>query len=125
MATKLRTARVLQGTGKDLIQPVLDNQLKASSPLVLPAEVALLVEACFAFACYWQPAHSCPDAMLQRWLLLDALTEHNCAGVWLHILSVFRKLAACACLAASHSIICLASTNAAKAHSQHAGCRTG
>ena len=32
-------AACLQGTGKDLIQPVLDNQLKASSPLVLPAEV--------------------------------------------------------------------------------------
>ena len=29
----------LQGSGKDLIQPVLDNQLKAASPLVLPAEV--------------------------------------------------------------------------------------
>ena len=25
-----------QGSGKDLIQPVLDNQLKAASPLVLP-----------------------------------------------------------------------------------------
>ena len=31
----------LQGSGKDLIQPVLDNQLKAASPLVLPAEVQL------------------------------------------------------------------------------------
>ncbi len=29
----------LQGSGKDLIQPVLDNQLKAASPLVLPPEV--------------------------------------------------------------------------------------
>lgn len=29
----------VQGSGKDLIQPVLDNQLKASSPLVIPAEV--------------------------------------------------------------------------------------
>ncbi|KAK9817624.1 hypothetical protein WJX74_006639 [Apatococcus lobatus] len=27
-----------QGSGKDLIQPVLDNQLKAASPLVLPSE---------------------------------------------------------------------------------------
>ena len=26
----------LQGSGKSLIQPVLDNQLKAASPLVLP-----------------------------------------------------------------------------------------
>ncbi len=29
----------VQGSGKDLIQPVLDNQLKAASPLVIPAEV--------------------------------------------------------------------------------------
>ena len=29
----------VQGTGKDLIQPVLDNQLAASSPLVLPPQV--------------------------------------------------------------------------------------
>lgn len=29
----------VQGSGKDLIQPVLDNQLKAASPLVLPPEV--------------------------------------------------------------------------------------
>ncbi|KAK9811195.1 hypothetical protein WJX73_009397 [Symbiochloris irregularis] len=33
-----RTGYSCEGTGKDLIQPVLDNQLKASSPLVLPAE---------------------------------------------------------------------------------------
>jgi len=31
--------RAWQGSGKDLIQPVLDNQLKAASPLVLPPEV--------------------------------------------------------------------------------------
>ena len=30
---------LMQGSGSDLIQPVLDNQLKASSPLVLPQEV--------------------------------------------------------------------------------------
>ena len=29
-----------QGSGKDLIQPVLDNQLKAASPLLLPAKVS-------------------------------------------------------------------------------------
>ncbi len=28
-----------QGSGKELIQPVLDNQLKAASPLVLPPQV--------------------------------------------------------------------------------------
>lgn len=28
-----------QGSGKELIQPVLDNQLKAASPLVLPQQV--------------------------------------------------------------------------------------
>ncbi|CAG9461008.1 unnamed protein product [Pedinophyceae sp. YPF-701] len=31
-----RTGYGCQGSGKDLIQPVLDNQLKAASPLVLP-----------------------------------------------------------------------------------------
>lgn len=29
----------VQGSGKELIQPVLDNQLKAASPLALPAQV--------------------------------------------------------------------------------------
>lgn len=28
-----------QGSGKELIQPVLDNQLKAASPLALPQRV--------------------------------------------------------------------------------------
>lgn len=32
-----RTGYSCQGTGKDLIQPVLDNQLKADSPLLVPA----------------------------------------------------------------------------------------
>lgn len=31
-----------QGSGKELIQPVLDNQLKAASPLVLPPQVCFL-----------------------------------------------------------------------------------
>ena len=31
-----RTGYGCQGSGKDLMQPVLDNQLKAASPLVLP-----------------------------------------------------------------------------------------
>ena len=35
----------LQGSGKDLIQPVLDNQLKAASPLVLPPEVIHLIHS--------------------------------------------------------------------------------
>lgn len=34
-----RSGYAVQGSGKDLIQPVLDNQLKAASPLVLPPEV--------------------------------------------------------------------------------------
>jgi hypothetical protein len=34
-----RTGYSCQGSGKDLMQPVLDNQLKAASPLVLPARV--------------------------------------------------------------------------------------
>lgn len=35
----------LQGSGKELIQPVLDNQLKAASPLVLPAKVRAISRA--------------------------------------------------------------------------------
>lgn len=31
-----------QGSGKELIQPVLDNQLRAASPLALPAKVRLM-----------------------------------------------------------------------------------
>jgi hypothetical protein len=34
-----RTGYSCQGSGKDLMQPVLDNQLKAASPLLLPARV--------------------------------------------------------------------------------------
>lgn len=30
-----------QGTGMQLIMPVLDNQLKSASPLILPAQVSL------------------------------------------------------------------------------------
>jgi 20S proteasome subunit beta 6 len=33
-----RTGYSCQGSGKDLMQPVLDNQLKAASPLVLPPQ---------------------------------------------------------------------------------------
>jgi 20S proteasome subunit beta 6 len=36
----LRYLRAAQGSGKELIQPVLDNQLKAASPLVLPPRVS-------------------------------------------------------------------------------------
>lgn len=32
-----RTGYSCQGSGKDLMQPVLDNQLKAASPLLVPA----------------------------------------------------------------------------------------
>lgn len=34
-----RTGYSCQGSGKDLMQPVLDNQLKAASPLLVPARV--------------------------------------------------------------------------------------
>lgn len=34
-----RTGYSCQGSGKDLIQPVLDNQLKADSPLLVPPRV--------------------------------------------------------------------------------------
>ena len=40
---KIALCCALQGSGKDLIQPVLDNQLKAASPLVLPPEVHHLI----------------------------------------------------------------------------------
>lgn len=33
-----RTGYSCQGSGKDLIQPVLDNQLKAASPLLIPPQ---------------------------------------------------------------------------------------
>lgn len=51
-----RTGYSCQGSGKDLIQPVLDNQLKADSPLLVPQRVsscsrgippAAKVELCF------------------------------------------------------------------------------
>jgi 20S proteasome subunit beta 6 len=35
-----RTGYSCQGSGKDLMQPVLDNQLKAASPLLVPARVS-------------------------------------------------------------------------------------
>lgn len=34
-----RTGYSCQGSGKDLMQPVLDNQLKAASPLLVPPRV--------------------------------------------------------------------------------------
>ena len=34
---------MVQGSGSNLIQPVLDNQLKASSPLLVPEEVSQLL----------------------------------------------------------------------------------
>ncbi len=44
----------LQGSGKDLIQPVLDNQLKAASPLLVPAKVLqTLIVALHAHSCIW------------------------------------------------------------------------
>lgn len=37
-----RTGYSCQGSGKDLMQPVLDNQLKADSPLLLPPRVGVV-----------------------------------------------------------------------------------
>jgi len=55
-----RTGYSCQGTGKELIMPVLDNQLKSSNPLVIPkqsgattlsqADAIDLVKDCFATA---------------------------------------------------------------------------
>ena len=36
----------MQGSGKDLIQPVLDNQLKAASPLLIPPKVTKSLAVC-------------------------------------------------------------------------------
>lgn len=52
---------VTQGSGKDLIQPVLDNQLKAASPLLVPAKV-------------------CPC----KYLLLKLLLNHDKTASTLH-----------------------------------------
>jgi 20S proteasome alpha/beta subunit len=42
-----RTGYSAQGTGSSLIMPVLDNQLKSPSPLLLPARVSLERLYCF------------------------------------------------------------------------------
>ena len=49
-----------QGSGKELIQPVLDNQLKAASPLVLPPRVSSSSSSGCVIACAWDLR----DAML-------------------------------------------------------------
>lgn len=41
-----RTGYSCQGSGKDLIQPVLDNQLKADSPLLVPARSSVTALPC-------------------------------------------------------------------------------
>lgn len=51
---------VAQGSGKDLIQPVLDNQLKAASPLLVPAKVH---PACHV-VCNEDRRTSCVDPVL-------------------------------------------------------------
>ena len=44
----------MQGSGKDLIQPVLDNQLKAASPLLVPAKVdARPLKSCTFLSAWW------------------------------------------------------------------------
>ena len=50
----------MQGSGKDLIQPVLDNQLKAASPLLIPPKVKAAVDGSLQLqhSCYRQPAHT-------------------------------------------------------------------
>lgn len=53
-----------QGSGKELIQPVLDNQLKAASPLVLPQQVGCCCLVCGALALLCVPFTACCVAML-------------------------------------------------------------
>lgn len=55
-----------QGSGKDLIQPVLDNQLKAASPLLVPAKVRPFNALLF---------NSDKKASALHCLVLTALTE--------------------------------------------------
>lgn len=40
-----RTGYSAQGTGAALMMPVLDNQLKSPSPLLLPARVSYIISA--------------------------------------------------------------------------------
>ena len=49
-----------QGSGKDLIQPVLDNQLKTISPLVVPEGVRAVVS--MLETCVW--LHALPATVL-------------------------------------------------------------
>eukprot|EP00878_Enallax_costatus_P011701 GHUV01012216.1.p1 GENE.GHUV01012216.1~~GHUV01012216.1.p1 ORF type:complete len:233 (+),score=54.66 GHUV01012216.1:343-1041(+) len=52
-----RTGYSCQGSGKDLIQPVLDNQLKADSPLLVPPRVSAVL-LCLDMACVvWWDNH--------------------------------------------------------------------
>lgn len=46
-----RTGYSCQGSGKDLMQPVLDNQLKAASPLLVPARVSLALFVPWCLMC--------------------------------------------------------------------------
>ena len=67
-----RTGYSCQGSGQALIMPVLDNQLKAVSPLLHPprssatplteAEAIDLVKDCFATAGAWRSARLCLPA---------------------------------------------------------------
>lgn len=61
----------MQGSGKDLIQPVLDNQLKAASPLLIPAKVqhhclnASMYRITFALICMFF-TFACPGIVQQN-----------------------------------------------------------
>ena len=75
----------VQGSGKDLIQPVLDNQLKASSPLVLPPEVRTNVNleqtsvCAHTCACVSAGLHACMQR--SRHLLASSMAETCCMCV--------------------------------------------
>ena len=63
-----------QGSGKELIQPVLDNQLKAASPLVLPAQVCAGRARCVCDGGWrsWGAAPAAAPSLLGR----QALHQH-------------------------------------------------
>eukprot|EP00899_Mesostigma_viride_P006284 jgi/Mesvir1/15657/Mv03261-RA.1 len=85
-----RVGYACQGTGQQLIMPVLDNQLKATSPLVLPAtlggtplsesEALDLLKDCFASAAE-RDIYTVVEAACAQ-LLVVSLTYHDVLYPW-------------------------------------------
>ena len=69
----------VQGSGADLIQPVLDNQLKAASPLVIPSQVDHSVKAPFSVCSFF--TRPCIHAWLSCLIMRGGKTI--LASLWL------------------------------------------